>query len=69
VALRLSAEDDVLEGVFNFAVDRRAVPVAGRAEIVLSTEAPVYGGAGGARLDPGQVVLPGRSALLLRAAP
>jgi maltooligosyltrehalose trehalohydrolase len=66
VTLRLTGEGDVLQAVFNFAADRRTVPVSGRAEIVLTTESPIYGGTGGAGLARGRAVLPGRSALLLR---
>jgi maltooligosyltrehalose trehalohydrolase len=44
----------------------RTVPVAGPAELVLATDSPAYGGAGGARVAAGEVTLPGRSALVLR---
>jgi len=69
VTLRLTGEGDVLEAVFNFATEPRTVPMTDPVELVLATEAPVYGGAGGSRVEPGRVVLPGRSALLLRVRP
>jgi maltooligosyltrehalose trehalohydrolase len=68
VAVRYEREGQVLEGVFNLSAE--AVVVASDEPrswtMVLSTDAPGYGGRGEARLDAA-IRLPARSAVLLRA--
>ena len=69
VAVRYEREGAVLEGIFNLSPERRVVPLdeTRRWSIVLSTDAPGYGGAGEARVDQG-LRLPGHTAVLLREA-
>jgi maltooligosyltrehalose trehalohydrolase len=68
VAMRRTGGDQVLEGLFNFAAGPRDVPrEAGEPEMLFSSDAPRYGGAGGVRLSPGGATLPGRTAVLLRS--
>jgi maltooligosyltrehalose trehalohydrolase len=67
VAVRYQKGGEVLEGVFNLSSEARLVPVddAYRWQVVLSTDAPGYGGEGKAALEAG-LELPARSAVLLR---
>jgi maltooligosyltrehalose trehalohydrolase len=68
VAVRYETEGEVLEGIFNLSPGAVAVPPdpSRRWSIVLSTDAPGYGGMGQARLER-DVHLPARTAVLLRA--
>jgi maltooligosyltrehalose trehalohydrolase len=70
VGVRYDKEDAVLEAVFNLSLEPSRVPLAdsGSWSIVLSTDAPVYGGRGGAALAGSELMLPGHSAALLRRA-
>ncbi|HEU4474806.1 MAG TPA: malto-oligosyltrehalose trehalohydrolase [Gemmatimonadales bacterium] len=68
VAVRYETEGEVLEGIFNLSTAAVAVPPdsSRRWSLVLSTDAPGYGGTGEARLER-DVRLPPRAAVLLRA--
>jgi maltooligosyltrehalose trehalohydrolase len=68
VAVRYESEGEVLEGIFNLSSATLAVPLEAsrRWSLVLSTDAPGYGGAGVTRLEQG-IRLPPHSAVLLRA--
>jgi maltooligosyltrehalose trehalohydrolase len=68
VAVRYESEGEVLEGIFNLSGAGVAVPLdaSRRWSLVLSTDAPGYGGTGEARLER-DVHLPARAAVLLRA--
>jgi maltooligosyltrehalose trehalohydrolase len=68
VVLALSAGEDRLLGAFNFADEERQLPIAGAeaCNLILSTDAPVYGGEGRVRLTPSRLVLPRFGAALLR---
>jgi maltooligosyltrehalose trehalohydrolase len=62
-------EAEVLEGIFNLSSASRVVPLDAtrRWSVVLSTDAPGYGGAGEAAVEQGLRV-PGHTAVLLRGA-
>jgi maltooligosyltrehalose trehalohydrolase len=68
VAVRYEREGEVLEAIFNLSAGMLAVPLDESRcwSMVLSTEAPGYGGAGDAGLDRA-IRLPAYSAALLRA--
>jgi maltooligosyltrehalose trehalohydrolase len=66
VAMRRSGDDQVLDAVFNFAAEPRAVPSRG-AELLLSSDDPRYGGQGQTRLGRDAAHLPGHTAVLLRS--
>jgi hypothetical protein len=59
----------VLEGIFNLSSGAQGVPLdrTRRWNLVLSSDAPGYGGAGEAALEQG-LRLPGYTAVLLRGA-
>ncbi len=67
VAVRYTGEGDVLEAIFNLASEARVVPLddSHRWSLVLSSEAPGYGGSGETAIDQG-LRLPGHTATLLR---
>jgi hypothetical protein len=67
VAVRYEREGDVLEGIFNLSSEPRVVPLdqTRRWSLVLSSDAPGYGGSGEAALEQG-LRLPGYTAVLLR---
>jgi hypothetical protein len=67
VAVRYEREGEVLEAIFNPSSDSRVVPLDGRRQwsIVLSTDAPGYGGSGVAALEKG-LGLPAWGAALIR---
>jgi maltooligosyltrehalose trehalohydrolase len=69
VAVRYEREGQVLEGIFNFSSDARVLPLdeALRWVVVLSSDAPGYGGSGEAAVEQG-LRLPGHSAVLLRGS-
>jgi maltooligosyltrehalose trehalohydrolase len=69
VAVRYEKEGEVLEGIFNFASEARVVPLDEtlRWVIVLSSDAPGYGGSGEAAVEHG-LRLPGHTAVLLRGS-
>jgi maltooligosyltrehalose trehalohydrolase len=69
VAVRYEREGEVLEAIFNLSSDSRVVPLDERRRwsIVLSADAPGYGGSGAAALERG-LGLPGWGAALLRGA-
>jgi maltooligosyltrehalose trehalohydrolase len=69
VAVRYQREGEVLEGIFNLSSEARVVPLdqARRWSVVLSSDAPGYGGAGSAAIEQG-LRLPAYTAVLLRAA-
>jgi maltooligosyltrehalose trehalohydrolase len=70
VAVHYATEGEVLEGIFNLSTTAVAVPPnpSRHWRLVLSTDAPGYGGMGEARLEH-DVRLPARAAVLLRAVP
>ena len=70
VAVHYATEGEVLEGIFNLSTTAVAVPPnpSRHWRLVLSTDAPGYGGMGEARLER-DVRLPARAAVLLRAVP
>jgi maltooligosyltrehalose trehalohydrolase len=70
VAVRYDKEEAVLEAVFNLSPEPRGVPLTGSEtwDLVLSTDAPEYGGRGGAMLAGRAVELSGHTAVLLRRA-
>lgn len=67
VAVRYEREGDVLEAVFNLSPEPREVPLerARRWGLVLSSDAPAYGGAGETAMEQG-LRLAGHTAVLLR---
>jgi hypothetical protein len=67
IAVRYEKGGAVLEGLFNLSAETAVVPVgdASRWQLVFSSEAPGYGGAGQAALAQ-ELTLPGRAAVLLR---
>ncbi len=69
VALRYEREEDVLEGIFNLSSEPRVIPLdeTRRWSIVLSSDAPGYGGPGAAAIDR-SLRVPGFTAVLLRGA-
>jgi hypothetical protein len=69
VAVRYQREGEVLEGIFNLSSEARVVPLdeTRRWSVVLSSDAPGYGGSGAAAIEQG-LRLPGHTAVLLRAA-
>jgi maltooligosyltrehalose trehalohydrolase len=69
VAVRYEREGEVLEGVFNLSAEARVVPLdeTRRWSVVLSSDAPGYGGSGEAAVARG-LRLPGHTAVLLRGA-
>ncbi len=69
LAVRYHREGDVLEAVFNLSPEARVVPLDGtrRWSIVLSSDAPGYGGSGEAAMEQG-LRLPSYAAVLLRGA-
>ena len=69
VAVRYEREGEVLEGVFNLSAEARVVPLdeTRRWSVVLSSDAPGYGGSGEAAVEQG-LRLPGHTAVLLRGA-
>jgi len=69
VAVRFEREGEVLEGIFNLSSEARVVPLeeTRRWSLVLSSDAPGYGGAGEAAMEQG-LRLPGHTAVLLRGA-
>jgi maltooligosyltrehalose trehalohydrolase len=68
VAVRYDREETVLEAVFNLSPEPRTVPPAGAGSwsLALSTDAPEYGGRGGAAIAGREIRLPGHTAVLLR---
>jgi hypothetical protein len=68
VAVRYQREETVLEAVFNLSPEFHTVPLAGAGSwgLALSTDAPEYGGRGGADLRAGELRLPDHTAVLLR---
>ncbi|HWB41241.1 MAG TPA: malto-oligosyltrehalose trehalohydrolase [Gemmatimonadales bacterium] len=68
VAVRYYREEHVLEGVFNLSAEARQVPLdeARRWSVVLSTDAPAYGGKGEVGLGERALRLPGHAGVLLR---
>jgi maltooligosyltrehalose trehalohydrolase len=70
VAVHYATEGEVLEAIFNLSTTAAAVPPdsSRRWRLVLSTDAPGYGGGGEARLER-DIRLPARAAVLLRAVP
>jgi maltooligosyltrehalose trehalohydrolase len=70
VAVRYHQEGSVLQAVFNLSAEVRVVPLAGSEEwsVVLSTDAPTYGGRGKAAFAGRELRLPGHTAALLRRA-
>jgi maltooligosyltrehalose trehalohydrolase len=68
VAVRYQREETVLEAVFNLSPEFHTVPLAeaGSWALALSTDAPEYGGRGGADLRAGELRLPDHTAVLLR---
>jgi maltooligosyltrehalose trehalohydrolase len=68
VAVRYDKGESVLQAVFNLSPEPRAVPPAGSESwsLAFSSDAPMYGGPGGAALVGGEVRLPGHTAVLLR---
>ena len=69
VAVRYQRGGEVLEGIFNLSSEARVVPLdeTRRWSVVLSSDAPGYGGSGAAAIEQG-LRLPGHTAVLLRAA-
>ena len=70
VAVGYEREAEVLEGIFNLAAEARIVPLdeTRRWTLVLSSDAPGYGGSGAAAMEQG-LRLPGLTAALLRGDP
>jgi maltooligosyltrehalose trehalohydrolase len=69
VAVRYEREDEVLEAIFNLSSEARVVALDERRRwsLVLSSDAPGYGGSGEAAVEHG-LRLPGYAAVLLRGA-
>jgi hypothetical protein len=69
VAVRYEREGEVLEAIFNLSAESRVVPLDDRRlwSIVLSADAPGYGGSGAAALER-ELGLPAWGAALLRGA-
>ena len=69
VAVRYEREDEVLEGIFNLSSGARVVPLdqTRRWSVVLSSDAPGYGGSGEVAMEQG-LRLPRHAAVLLRGA-
>jgi maltooligosyltrehalose trehalohydrolase len=67
VAVRYDREGEVLEAIFGISPETRVVPLSPtrRWGLVLSSDAPGYGGAGEAAVESG-LHLPGHTAVLLR---
>jgi maltooligosyltrehalose trehalohydrolase len=70
VAVRYEREGEVLEGIFNFSSEARVVPLDETLGwvIVLSSDAPGYGGPGEAMMVEQGLRLPGHTAVLLRGS-
>ncbi|HEX2220227.1 MAG TPA: malto-oligosyltrehalose trehalohydrolase, partial [Gemmatimonadales bacterium] len=68
VAVRYEREDRVLEAVFNLSVEARIVPVDQTRgwTLAFSSDAPDYGGQGGAELTEGGLRMPAHTGVLLR---
>jgi maltooligosyltrehalose trehalohydrolase len=69
VAVRYEREGEVLEGIFNLSSEARVVPLdeTRRWSVVLSSDAPGYGGSGEAAMERG-LRLPGHTAILLQGS-
>jgi maltooligosyltrehalose trehalohydrolase len=67
IAVRYAGEGDVLEGIFNLAPEARVVPLddSHQWSLLLSSDAPGYGGSGETAVDK-TLRLPGHTAILLR---
>jgi hypothetical protein len=70
VAVRYERDGEVLEGTFNLAPEERVVPLDETRgwSLLLSSDAPGYGGSGKAALEQQGLRLPGLTAALLRGA-
>jgi maltooligosyltrehalose trehalohydrolase len=69
VAVRYDKEGSVLQAVFNLSAEVRVVPLGSEAwSVVLSTDAPTYGGRGKAAFAGRELRLPGHTSALLRRA-
>jgi maltooligosyltrehalose trehalohydrolase len=70
VAVRYERDGEVLEGTFNLASEERVVPLDETRgwSLLLSSDAPGYGGSGEAAMEQQGLRLPGLTAVLLRGA-